>query len=201
MKPRDAKPLVVDAVNLLVHASADRDIGVLEYELNLQGFTLGYLPADSKVKTLGQALALRAANHYAPRYGEIDDICLSLTAVWKKKNIRTKKVPRAATGPDLKQIFIGSGNAYGRIVEGIFRICPFPPARRDVSITFKTETQKRNFLKDLSNSGLRPLFMMEAETRDSQLKLALVGPGARLEAEIAALKRLVQKSRGTVHVL
>ena len=193
---RSSSSLNIDATDGLCTIPADVTLEALETELNAAGWTLGYVPDDTKM-TVGQALGKRAPNRHALRYGEIDDICLSLTATWHHKKIITKKVSRAATGPDLKQIFIGSGDHYGTITEAILRIVPLPGTRLNVSLGFNNDDDRSKFLKFFSNSGLRPLY---CELLGRTVTMELIGPETRLAAETAALKRLASKCRGTVDI-
>ncbi len=112
----------IDFISLLITCSVDRSLKDLERDLNREGFTLGYRPADKNIRTLRQALEKRGHNLNFLRYGEIEDICTSLKIRRKGKSIVTKNVPRAATGPDFKKIFMGSEQRYGKILEATLRI-------------------------------------------------------------------------------
>lgn len=188
----------INDFDLLCEVKASDDIQACENELNRLGWTFGYFCKNPKL-TFGQALSQRLPNRYALQYGEIDDLCLSLTAVWKGKSIVTKKVSRAATGPDLKQIFIGSQNRYGRIVSAILRISPLPEAQQKLVLDFSTPRDIRIFLKKISNSGLRPLYVERVKARI--IHMELIGPEMRLRAEMTALKRLASSARGKVTLL
>ena len=92
------------------------------------GLTLGHWPQSMDLSTVGGWLACRGAGQYSNRYGKIEDMVLGLEVVLSDgRVIRTGgNAPRAATGPDLTQLFVGSEGTLGVITEGRFRVHPVP---------------------------------------------------------------------------
>lgn len=113
----------IDEISLVVTCSADIPFQQLEKQLSKQGYTLGYRPIAKRSLTLLKALEKRVPNKLSSRYGGIEDICVSIRVIRKGQIIATRNVPRAATGPDFKKIFIGSRGRYGKIIEATLRIC------------------------------------------------------------------------------
>jgi alkyldihydroxyacetonephosphate synthase len=95
------------------------------------GYTLGHWPQSMDLSTVGGWLACRGAGQYSTRYGKIEDMVLGLEVVLADGRIvRTEgHGPRAATGPNLTQLFVGSEGTLGVITEARFRIHPLPPAQ------------------------------------------------------------------------
>ena len=73
------------------------------------GYTLGHWPQSMDLSTVGGWLACRSAGQYSTRYGKIEDMVLGLEVVLADGRIvRTEgHGPRAATGPNLTQLFVG----------------------------------------------------------------------------------------------
>jgi alkyldihydroxyacetonephosphate synthase len=92
------------------------------------GLTLGHWPQSMDLSTVGGWLACRGAGQYSNRYGKIEDMVLGLEVVLADGTVvRTGgHGPRAATGPDLTQLFVGSEGTLGVITEGRFRVHPVP---------------------------------------------------------------------------
>ena len=92
------------------------------------GLTLGHWPQSMALSTVGGWLACRGAGQYSNRYGKIEDMVLGLEVVLADGTVvRTGgHGPRAATGPDLTQVFVGSEGTLGVITEGRFRVHPVP---------------------------------------------------------------------------
>ncbi len=91
-------------------------------------YTLGHWPQSMDLSTVGGWLACRGAGQYSNRYGKIEDMVIGLEVVLADGRIvRTEgKGPRAATGPNLTQLFVGSEGTLGIITEAR-RIHPAGP--------------------------------------------------------------------------
>jgi alkyldihydroxyacetonephosphate synthase len=95
------------------------------------GYTLGHWPQSMDLSTVGGWLACRGAGQYSTRYGKIEDMVIGLEVVLADGRIvhTEGRGPRAATGPNLTQLFVGSEGTLGVITEARLRIHPLPPAQ------------------------------------------------------------------------
>jgi alkyldihydroxyacetonephosphate synthase len=99
----------------------------LERDLAEYGVTLGHWPQSMAISTVGGWLACRGAGQYSTRYGKIEDMVIGLEVVdGRGRRLRTGGQPRAATGPDLTQLFVGSEGTLGVITEATLRVRPRP---------------------------------------------------------------------------
>jgi len=123
----------VDETSLTADVRAGTFGPDLEAELGRvgSGYTLGHWPQSMDLSTVGGWLACRGAGQYSTRYGKIEDMVLGLEVVLADgRVVRTEgHGPRAATGPNLTQLFVGSEGTLGVITEARFRIHPLPPAQ------------------------------------------------------------------------
>jgi alkyldihydroxyacetonephosphate synthase len=94
------------------------------------GYTLGHWPQSMALSTVGGWLACRGAGQYSTRYGKVEDMVLGLEVVLADGRTVTTEGwgPRAATGPNLTQLFVGSEGTLGVITSARFRIHPLPAA-------------------------------------------------------------------------
>jgi alkyldihydroxyacetonephosphate synthase len=92
------------------------------------GYTLGHWPQSMDLSTVGGWLACRGAGQYSTRYGKIEDMVLGLEVVLADGRVVHTEGhgPRAATGPNLTQLFVGSEGTLGVITEARLRIHPLP---------------------------------------------------------------------------
>ncbi len=90
------------------------------------GYTVGHWPQSMDLSTVGGWLACRGAGQYSTRYGKIEDMVIGLEVVLADgRVVRTEgKGPRAATGPNLTQLFVGSEGTLGVITEARLRMHP-----------------------------------------------------------------------------
>ena len=103
----------------------------LEAHLAPLGLTLGHYPQSFDISTVGGWLACRGAGQYSTRYGKIEDMVVGLEVVLADgRVIRTGGAPRAAAGPDLNQVFVGSEGTLGIITRAWLRLHPAPVCER-----------------------------------------------------------------------
>lgn len=176
--------MIFDTISLLATVKASENIKALERELDLRGFTWGYKPARA-AKDLKAILDAGIPNLLAERYGEIDDICMSLKVETPDGVIQTKQTPRSATGPDLKKIFIGSQGRYGKILEATLRLSPVPAEEITIRCAFSQNAAKLAFLKCMGGSGIRPAILKEVKAAKPKLLISLQGlvPVVRAERD------------------
>ena len=120
----------IDTTSLLAEVRPGTFGPDLEAGLRAEEVTLGHWPQSMDLSTVGGWLACRGAGQYSTRYGKIEDMVVGLdVALADDRIIRTGGTgPRAATGPDLTQLFVGSEGVLGVITSAILRLHPVPPA-------------------------------------------------------------------------
>ncbi|MDQ1397735.1 MAG: alkyldihydroxyacetonephosphate synthase [Acidimicrobiaceae bacterium] len=131
--------LAVDDQSLLVDVLPGTFGDRFEDELRASyDLTMGHWPQSIALSTVGGWLACRSAGQYSTRYGKIEDMVVGLeVALADGRVIRTGgRAPRAAAGPDLTQLFVGSEGTLGVITEATLRVHPTPPAERRAAYAF-----------------------------------------------------------------
>ena len=120
----------VEPESMVVDVLAGTRGDVLDTELRTaHGLTLGHRPQSLTLSTVGGWLACRSAGQLSTRYGKIEDLCVGLDVVLADgRALSTGGAPRAATGPDLTQLFLGSEGTLGVITTARLRARPVPAA-------------------------------------------------------------------------
>jgi len=125
-------PIALDETSLLADVAVGWFGPDLEAELGARGtgYTLGHWPQSMDLSTVGGWLACRGAGQYSTRYGKIEDMVTGLEVVLADGRIVDTEGagPRAATGPNLTQLFVGSEGTLGVITSARLRVHPRPPA-------------------------------------------------------------------------
>ena len=96
------------------------------------GYALGHWPQSMDLSTVGGWLACRGTGRCSSHgYGKIEDMVIGLEVVLADgRVVHTEgKGPRAAAGPNLTQLFVGSEGTLGVITEARLRLHPLPPAQ------------------------------------------------------------------------
>ncbi|HZU79233.1 MAG TPA: FAD-binding oxidoreductase [Acidimicrobiales bacterium] len=119
----------VDDTSLLARVRPGTFGPDLEAALQGRQVTVGHWPQSMDLSTVGGWVACRGAGQYSTRYGKIEDMVAGLEVVLADgRTIRTGGTgPRAAMGPDLTQLFVGSEGVLGVVTEAVLRLHPLPP--------------------------------------------------------------------------
>ena len=154
------KILIFDETNLLVKVQAGMMGHHLESELNSRGFTLNHSPQSLDRSTVGGWIATRACGQFSSRWGGIEDFSLALTiALANGETITTRLAPRAAIGPDIKNLFIGSEGTLGVILDVTLKIFPVAETRLLETISFPSVVSGLTGIRRLMQTGLRPFLV------------------------------------------
>ncbi len=94
-----------------------------------EGFSLGHDPDSFEYSTLGGWLATCSSGMQSDKYGDIEDMCVSLTLVTPTGTLNTPAVPRNGAGPSLKGLIVGSEGTLGVITKAIMKVHRIPEAR------------------------------------------------------------------------
>ena len=122
------------------------------------GYTLGHWPQSMDLSTVGGWLACRSAGQFSTRYGKIEDMVLGLEVVLADgRTVRTEgHGPRAATGPNLTQLFVGSEGTLGVITEARLRVHPLPPSQERRAFGFDSFAQGLAACRRILRRGATP---------------------------------------------
>jgi alkyldihydroxyacetonephosphate synthase len=133
------------------------------------GYTLGHWPQSMDLSTVGGWLACRGAGQYSTRYGKIEDMVLGLEVVLADGRIVHTEGhgPRAATGPNLTQLFVGSEGTLGVITEARFRIHPLPPAQGRRAFGFTTFNDGLAACRKILRRGATPAVLRLYDATES----------------------------------
>ena len=161
----------VDDESLLLDVRAGTFGDDLERDLSAtHGMTLGHWPQSMALSTVGGWLACRSAGQYSTRYGKIEDMVVGLEVVLADGRIvRTGGTgPRAATGPDLTQLFVGSEGTLGVITEARLRLHPSPPAEARAAFGFASFQEGLDVCRRILRRGATPAVLRLYDVAESK---------------------------------
>jgi len=166
----------------------------LEEAVNRRGYTLGHFPSSMACSTVGGWLAARSAGQLSTKYGKIEDLCVGLEAVLPAGDVVVARpVPRAATGPDWKQLLIGSEGTLGVITKAWLRVAPAPDARAFRSFRFPTVDAGLRAIRETLRRGLRPAAVRLYDPMDTLVGVAGGQKGGG--AVGSAIRELVDRAK------
>lgn len=184
--------------------------GDAERTVQEHGLTIGHWPQSIEISTVGGWVATRASGQYSTAYGNIEDIILDLEVVLPDGQIlRTKRTPRAAAGPDLRQWFLGSEGTLGVVTEVTLSLRPLAEHHVRQAFHFETLRAALPTVQKFMREGWRPPVVRLYDPRESQrhfgdacpkdramLILLHEGPKAAATTEADAVAELCRTAGG-----
>ncbi len=197
--------VAADPESLIIDVRAGTFGDQLEADLrSLHGLTLGHWPQSMAISTVGGWLACRSAGQYSTRYGKIEDMVIGLeVALADGRVIRTGgAAPRAACGPDLNQLFVGSEGTLGVITEARLRAAPAPVAERRSAYRFASFEEGLDACRLMLRRGARPAVLRLYDRAESSRSFGETDGCVLLAADegdaaiIAAAMQVVDEEAG-----
>lgn len=202
----------IDEVALL--ATVEPGLLGSEFEalLNQAGYSMGHFPQSIALSSVGGWVATRAAGQYSTKYGNIEDMLVAFEAVLPTGDVvRTRAVPRAAAGQDVRHLFLGAEGTTGILTELTYEIHPLAPATEKTAIAFPSMRDGLEALRLIMRTGWRPAVLrlydeIEAgrsfagATKDGESLLLVLteGPLELVRAELGGVTRVAADARGRV---
>ncbi len=195
------KLLELDETSLLARAQAGMLGGDHDRALNARGYTSGHYPQSIERATLGGLVATRSAGQFSTKYGNIEDLLLGLEVVLPSGDtLRLAPVPRASTGPSLRELFLGSEGTLGIVTEVTQRVFPLPERRLLQSFVVPSMAAGLDLIRRVVRVGWRPAVLRLYDTIETartfsewappdacMLLVVCEGPAAMADAEMAAV--------------
>jgi alkyldihydroxyacetonephosphate synthase len=175
-----------------------------------RGFTIGHWPQSIDRSSVGGWVATRASGQYSTGYGNIEDLVYSLEAVLPDGTVyRSRDTPRAAAGPDLRHLLIGSEGTLGIVTEVSFVIRPQPEQSLRQAFHFENFAAGIEATREVIVPGWRPNVVRLYDARESarhfrdtcpsgrcMLIFLHEGPAPRAEIEAEAVRKLCRRHGG-----
>lgn len=181
-----------------------------EASVRAHGLTIGHWPQSIALSTVGGWVATRASGQYSTAYGNIEDVVLALEVVLPDGSVlRTRPTPRAAAGPDLRQLFLGSEGTLGIVTEVTFSLRALPEAHRRQAFHFEGFGAAVEPIRRILRAGWRPPVVRLYDPRESRrhfrescpkgramLILLHEGPAPAVPVEAEAVAELCRQCGG-----
>jgi alkyldihydroxyacetonephosphate synthase len=180
--------------------------------LNDAGYSMGHFPQSIALSSVGGWVATRAAGQFSTKYGNIEDMLVAFEAVLPDGEIvRTRTIPRAAAGQDLRHVFLGAEGTTGILTEVTYQIHPLAPATGKQAVAFPSMSAGLDALRRILRAGWRPAvlrlyddieagrsFAGAANAGESLLLVLTEGPQELVDVELAGATRIAGEVGGRV---
>jgi alkyldihydroxyacetonephosphate synthase len=166
----------ISGQDCMVHVECGVYGPALEAAVQEQGFTVGHFPQSFEISTVGGWISCRGAGQYSNRYGKIEDMVRGLeVALADGTLLRCQPQPASATGPDLKQLFIGAEGTLGVITSAWLQLWPRPPHSGMAAFTFESFEDTLEVQRLVLQRDAAPAVLRSYDARDSELHFKKLG--------------------------
>ncbi|MBD3188097.1 FAD-binding protein [Candidatus Bathyarchaeota archaeon] len=133
------KIMDINDSNLTVTVQSGMNGKELERALEQEGYLIGHVPQSFHTSSVGGWIAHRAAGQFSTKYGKIEDMVTTMRVVLPTGEIiDTKEYPRAADGPQIERLFLGSEGTFGIVTQATLRMWPLPGKTAGTAFAFDT---------------------------------------------------------------
>jgi len=187
---------VLDVCGLDKFTAYDEESQLLEVEAGVfgdifeeriqaeHGMTLGHWPSSYAISTVGGWVACRGAGQLSTRYGKIEDMVHGLDVVLANGDlVSLGNGTRAAVGPDLLQLFIGSEGTLGVITKIRFKLNRLPEHGRAIAYGFDTFAEGLEACRQIMQQGAIPAALRLYDELESGLQFGLPDTNVLLVAD------------------
>jgi alkyldihydroxyacetonephosphate synthase len=143
--------------------------------LDERGYTIGHFPQSFEYATLGGFAAARSSGQASAGYGRFDDLVVTLRVATPAGTLALGHAPKAADGPDLRQLILGSEGAFGVITALGVAVRPAPAVRSYEGWRFPSFAAGAAALRRLAQDGPRPTVLRLSDEAQTALNLARPG--------------------------
>lgn len=207
------KVLEIDETSLTATVQPGLRGSQFEARLAEKGFTMGHWPQSIELSSVGGWAATRASGQFSTLYGNIEQMLLGCEVVLAGgRVVRIPAMPRSATGPDLRQVFMGSEGTLGVFTELTYRIHRAAEHQACQSFSFGSLADATQALREMVQCGWTPAVTrlydavesarnFAGVTEPDRALLLLLGEGnrRRVETEAEGLAEIAAAHGGVLH--
>lgn len=153
------------------------------------GMTMGHWPSSYGISTVGGWVACRGAGQLSTRYGKIEDMVYGMDVVLADGSLITVgESTRAAVGPDLQQLIIGSEGTLGVITTIRFKLHRLPSHGRATAYGFPTLAAGLEACRQIMQQGANPAALRLYDNLESGVQFDLPEQNVLLVADEGTLE-------------
>ncbi|WP_066741571.1 FAD-binding oxidoreductase [Cupriavidus sp. D384] len=191
--------IVLDVCELNRFLAFDKPSQIVEVEAGMfgdvfeqiiqheHGMTMGHWPSSYAISTVGGWVACRGAGQLSTRYGKIEDMVVGMDVVLADGSLVTVGgYPRAALGPDLMQMFVGSEGTLGVIVRVRLKLHRLPDYGSAIAYGFKTFAIGLEACRQIMQRGANPAALRLYDELESGVQFGLPDTNVLLVADEGA---------------
>jgi len=169
---RISSVIEIDEVSRIARVQAGALGPDIERHLNEKGWTLGHFPDSFKHSTLGGWIATRSSGMQSDKYGDIADLTRAVRVVMPTGVLATRAVPAASTGPNVKEMILGSEGRLGIITEATVHVHRIPKRRQIYGYLFPDWSRSLRAMTEIAESDAAPSVTRVSDSYETRFSFA-----------------------------
>lgn len=165
----------VDRESALARIGAGATGPLVEAQLRAHGLTLGHYPQSYEYSTLGGWIATRSSGQQSLGFGRIEQLLAGARVESPAGSVAIRAFPASATGPDLRELLLGSEGRMGLITEATVRARALPARERFEGIFFRDWDDALEATRRLARLRLALSMVRTSTPRETETTLLLAG--------------------------
>lgn len=133
---------------------------------------LGHFPQSFEYASIGGFAATRSSGQSSAGYGRFDAMVVALRVATPVGEVRLGASPANASGPDLRELFLGSEGAFGVITEVTVRVRPLPEVKEYEGWRWTSFAAGAEAMRALAQSDLLPTVLRLSDENETAINLA-----------------------------
>jgi alkyldihydroxyacetonephosphate synthase len=144
----------------------------LEAQLGRRGWTMGHFPDSFTHSTLGGWVATRSSGMQSDKYGDIARISRGMRVVQPGGTLVVRALPSTSTGPNTREMVLGSEGRLGVITEVTVQVHRLPENRVMQAYLFPSWEAGVAAMQEISTSDAHPSVTRVSDQFETQMSLA-----------------------------
>ena len=144
----------------------------LEEQLGRRGWTMGHYPDSFTHSTLGGWVATRSSGMQSDKYGDIAKISRGMRVVQPGGTLVVRPLPSTSTGPNTREMVLGSEGRLGVITEVTVQVHRVPENRLITAYLFPSWEAGLAAMQEISTSDAHPSVTRVSDSFETQFSLS-----------------------------
>ena len=140
--------------------------------LAAQGLTLGHFPQSFEYASIGGFAVTRSSGQSSAGYGRFDAMVLGMSMVTPRGALELGMSPSNASGPDRREVVMGSEGALGVVTAVRVRVRPLPEVKVYETWRFDSFFAGAAAMRLLAQSGVMPTVLRLSDETETSINLS-----------------------------
>ena len=167
--------LNLDKESQVATFGAGADGPAVEAQLRAHGYTLGHFPQSFEFSRLGGWIATHSSGQQSLGYGRIERLFAGGLLETPAGTLDISDFPASATGPDLREMVLGSEGRLGILTEVKMRVTPLPEKEKFHVLFFPEWQQAVGAVRQAVQDRIMLSMMRLSNPVETQTQLVLAG--------------------------